>query len=221
VKDLQEAATAPVDLAQAVIGPGMAVFSQHGAVLAADGSPLVVGAALTQINRVLSEILDEQESDFDAATRFAIAWFEQHGTAEAKFGEADRLARAKNVAVNGLVEDGIIESRPGKVRLLARAELDPEWDPASDSRLTVWEITQHLVKRLEDGGDGAAADLLHRVGGRADAARELTYRLYSICERKGWTREAQSYNALAASWAEIQRLASEVLVNPVQETLGI
>jgi putative DNA methylase len=221
VKELQEAATAPVDLAQAVIGPGMAAFSRQGAVLTADGSPLSVGLALGQINRVLSEILDEQESDFDAATRFAVAWFEEHGTAEAQFGEADQLARAKNVAVNGLVEDGIIESRPGKVKLLARAELDPQWDPASDGRLTVWEVTQHLVKRLEDGGDLAAADLLHRVGGRADAARELTYRLYSICERKGWTREAQGYNALAASWTEIQRLASEASVNPVQPTLGV
>lgn len=221
LRDLQRGNVAPVDLAQAAIGPGMAIFSRYAKVLEADGSSMSVRTALGLINQALDQILAEQEGDFDPDTRFAVAWFAQRGTTEGQFGEADVLARAKNVSVGGLVDAGLFESHAGRVRLLGRQELRPDWDPATDSRLTVWEVTQHLVKRLEDGGESAAADLLRRVGGLGETARELAYRLYTICERKAWAQEALGYNALVVSWPEIARLAAEQTTGPVQQTLGV
>jgi putative DNA methylase len=216
LRTLQHGSIAPVDLAQAAIGPGMAVFSRYAK---ADGQPMSVRSALGLINQALDEILAEQEGDFDPDTRFAVAWFEQRGAQEGPFGEADVLARAKNTSVEGMERAGIIVSRAGKVRLVRRDELDPAWDPATDRRLTVWEVAQHLIRRLDEQGEAGAAELLRRVGGLGEAARELAYRLYAICERKGWAQEALGYNALVASWPEIARLAGASSAAPVQEAM--
>jgi putative DNA methylase len=221
LRRLQHENIPAVDLAQAAIGPGMAIFSRHSKVLEADGSPMTVRRALGLINQTLDEILAEQEGDFDPDTRFAVAWFEQYGTQEGEFGVAESLSKAKNIGINGLVEAGILHTRPGKVRLLGRTELATDWDPATDRRLTVWEVTQHLVDRLDSGGESAAADLLRRVGGLGETARELAYRLYIICERKGWAQEALGYNALVVSWPEIARLAAELQTSSEQQTLGV
>jgi len=220
LRQLQHGNVAPVDLAQAAIGPGMATFSRFGKVVEADGSPMTVRTALGLINQSVDEILAEQEGDFDSDTRFAVAWFEQYGTSDGPYGEADVLARAKDVGINGLKDAGILISRAGKVRLLNRDELSTSWDPAFDGRLTVWEVAQHLVKRLDEGGEPAAADLLGRVGGLGETARELAYRLYTICERKSRPQEALGYNALVVSWPEIVRLAGEN-GGPTQQTLGV
>jgi putative DNA methylase len=200
---------APVDLAQAAIGPGMAVFTRYSKVLDAEGRPLTVREALALINQVLDETLAEQEGDFDADSRFALAWFEQHGFAEGEFGVADVLARAKVTSVDGLVHAGILESRRGKVRLLRPEELPDEWDPATDQRLTHWESVHHLIRVLEADGEGAAAELLGKLGTRAETARELAYRLYNVCERKKRAQDALRYNALVQSWPELVRLARE------------
>jgi putative DNA methylase len=208
LKALQHGNIAPVDLAQAAIGPGMAIFSSYAKVLEADGTAMTVRASLAMINQALDEILAEQEGDFDADTRFAVTWFEQRGTEEGPFGEADVLARAKNTAVGGLVDAGVLVSRGGRVRLLRRAELDGDWDPATDRRLTVWEVTQHLIRRLEEGGEDSAAALLRRVGGLGETARQLAYRLFTICERKGWAQEALGYNAIVVAWPEVARRVS-------------
>lgn len=221
VRTLQRENIAPVDLAQAAIGPGMAIFTGYAKVVEAEGHAMNVRTALGLINSVLDEILTEQEGDFDTDTRFAIAWFEEHGMTEAPYGEADVLARAKNTSVQGLKDAGILDSSAGKVRLLGRGELPHGWNPASDRRLTVWEIAQHLIRRLEVGGESAAADLVRRVGGLGEVARELAYRLYTICERKGWAQEALGYNALAVSWPEIGRLAAERPSALEQQTLGV
>jgi putative DNA methylase len=143
-----------------------------------------------------------------------LAWFDQHGFEEGPFGSAETLSKAKDTSVAGMVEAGILVSRGGRVRLLSRGELDPGWDPATDRRLTVWEVAQHLVRVLEES-EQAAAVLVRRVGGLGETARELAYRLYVICERRGWSREAQAYNGLVVAWPEIVRLASGV-----QERLG-
>ena len=203
---LQSGNIAPVDLAQAAIGPGMAVYTRYGKVLDASGEPMKVREALALINQILDESLTEQEGDFDADTRWALAWFEERGFAEGEFGVAEMLSKAKNTSIKGLVEAGILESRAGKVRLLRPAELPSEWDPSSDARLTTWEMVHHLV-RLVDCGEQAAADLVRQLGSVADVARDLAYRLYSISERKKWAAEALQYNALVGSWAEIRRLA--------------
>jgi putative DNA methylase len=209
VRRLQEGNIAPVDLAQASIGPGMAIFTRYSQVLDAEGIALSVREAMVLINQVLDETLSEQEGDFDADTRFALTWFEQQGFEEGEFGVADVLARAKGTSVQGMVEAGILHSGRGKVRLLKSAELPANWNPEKDERLTVWECVHHIIKQLKAGGETAAADLVNQLASKADTARELAYRLYSICERKKRAQDAMAYNDLVQSWPEIQRIAQE------------
>ncbi|MER2539832.1 MAG: DUF1156 domain-containing protein [Azonexus sp.] len=206
---LQAGNIAPVDLAQAAIGPGMAVYTRYAKVLDAEGKPIPVRAALALINQVLDEALAEQEGDFDADTRWALAWFEQIGFEEGEYGVAEQLSKAKNTAVSGLVEAGIVLSGKGRVSLVKPAELPADWDPSTDARLTVWEMVHHLVRVLEAGGEASAAVLLAKLGSQGETARELCYRLYTICERKKRANEAMAYNALVQSWPEIMRLARE------------
>jgi len=206
---LQSGGIAPVDLAQAAIGPGMAVFSSYAKVVEADGSAMRVRTALALINQVLDEVTAEQEGEFDEDTRWAVSWYAEHGMEVGAYGRAEDLARAKNVSVAGLVKAGIVESGQGKVRLLDRDELPSDWDPATDERLTVWEVTQQLVRRLLTDGEASAAEVLARVGGLGDAARDLAYRLYLVAEGKKWAKEAGPYNALGAAWPEIARQAAD------------
>src|SRR5579875_3159458 len=208
LKNLQHGSIAPVDLAQAAIGPGMAIFSRYSKVLETDGSAMRVRTALGLINQALDEILAEQEGEYDAETRWALAWFEQYGMNVGKFGDAETLSRAKDTAVNALEEAGIINAKAGKVQLVPRESLSADWDPASEKRLTLWELTQHLIRALETGGEPAAARIIRRVGALADTAKDLAYRLYIICDRKGWSQEALAYNMLVKSWPELQKLAA-------------
>ena len=207
--DLQRGNIAPVDLAQAAIGPGMAVYTRCAKVLDAEGKPLSVREALALINQTLDEVLAEQEGDFDADSRWALTWFEQSGFDEGEYGVAEQLSKSKNTSVAGMVEAGILESKRGKVRLLAPAELPADWDPATDSRLTAWEIVHHLIRVLASGGEGAAAEMVAKLGAKAEIARELAYRLFTLCERKKRAAEALAYNGLVQSWPEIARLAHE------------
>ena len=163
--------------------------------------------ALALINQTLDEALAEQEGDFDADTRWALAWFEQSGFAEGEYGVAEQLSKSKNTSVAGMVEAGILESKRGKVRLLKPDELPAKWDPATDSRLTAWEIVHHLIRVLASGGEGAASELVAKLGAKAEIARELAYRLYTLCERKKRAAEALAYNGLVQSWPEIARLS--------------
>lgn len=204
---LRSASLAPVDLAQAVMGPGIEVFSGFTRVLQADGKNTSVREALIIINSVLDEVLEEQESGFDPDTRWAIAWFEQYGFGSGPFGVADALARAKNTALNGLTQAGIVTAKAGVVKLLGAEELPVDWNPASDQRLTVWETTHQLARRLAYKGEVGAAELLRVLGGFADVARELAYRLHAISDRKKWSEEARIYNGLVVAWPEIARLA--------------
>ncbi len=209
LKHLQRGNIAPVDLAQAAIGPGMAVFTSYAKVLDAEGKPVSVRDALALINQTLDEALAEQEGDFDVDSRWALAWFEQSGFSEGEFGVAETLSKAKNTSVAGMVDAGILASSRGKVRLLKPSELPPDWDPATDTRLTAWEMVHHLIRVLEAGGEGAAAVIASKLGSKAEVARELAYRLYTLCERKKRAAEALSYNGLVQSWLEIVRLAHE------------
>ena len=215
---LQSGNIAPVDLAQAAIGPGMAVFTRYAKVLDAEGKPLSVREALELINRTLDEVLAEQEGVFDSDSRWSVAWFEQHGFDEGEYGIAETLSKAKNTSVAGLVEAGILASKRGTVRLLKPSQLPEDWDPATDARLTAWEMVHHLVRVLEAGGESAAADLAARLGTKAEVARELCYRLYTLCERKKRAAEALSYNSLVQSWPEIARLAREEHEHEAEQT---
>lgn len=206
---LQRGNIAPVDLAQAAIGPGMAVFTRYAKVLGADDQAMTVREALALINQTLDEALAEQEGDFDADSRWAITWFDENGFAEGDYGRAEQLSKSKNTSVEGMKEAGILASARGKVRLFKPAELPANWDPATDTRLSAWETVHHLVRALESGGDAAAAKLVAALGARAEVARELAYRLYQLCERRKRAAEALAYNALVLSWPEIVRIAAD------------
>ena len=215
VQVLQVENIAPVDMAQSAIGPGIGIFSRYSKVLEADGQPMTVRTALALINEVLAEVLSGEESEFDADTRFAVTWFEQYGHNPGVFGDAETLAKAKNTTVSGVVEAGIAASRDGKLRLMERNELSADWDPAKDSRLTVWETTQHLIRELEIS-EANAAVLLGRLGsGIGERARNLAYLLYGICDRKKWASDGGAYNMLIQAWPELERLSK---LEPTSDT---
>ena len=205
---LQAGNIAPVDLAQASIGPGMAIYTRFSKVMGADGSPMPVREALAQINEVLDEQLSEQEGGWDADTRWGVTWFEQNSFTPGEFGVADQLARAKNTSVAGVVQAGFVSSNAGKVRILKPEELPADWDPLTDTRLTVWEMLHHLIRVYKDG-EAPAAALMAKLGDKADAAKELAYRLYGICEKKKRSTEAQLYNEIITIWPDLVARSKE------------
>jgi len=206
---------APVDLSQAIIGPGMAIFSQYAAVLEADGTPMSVRTALQLINRFLAE------DDFDHDTQFCLHWFEQQGWATGKYGDADVLARAKGTSVGGLQASGVVASSKGDLRLLKWAEMPRDWDPERDVRLPVWEALHQLIRALNQDGESTAGSLLARMPAKAEPIRALAYRLYTLCERKGWAEEARAYNELVTAWSAIEHAAGEAGVLGSQGQLDI
>lgn len=213
LKDLQHGAIAPVDLPQAAIGPGMAVFSRYSAVLEPDGSTMSVRSALARINEVLDQVLNEQEGDFDPTTRFAIAWYRQHGYGIGKFGDANNLANARNTTVDAMDRGGILTSRAGKVHLIKPSDLSTDYDILADLHTSNWEALHHLIKTLEGEGIGAAGDFLRTAMSRPDGAvdadliKELAHLLFRIAESNGWTKDALSFNTLVTSWPEISDAA--------------
>ena len=228
LKELERANIAPVDVAQAAIGPGMAIFSSAKAVLNPDDSPMSVRDALIEINAALDEYLSQDEGELDVDSRFALTFFESFGYKERDFGDAEGLAKARNLSVAGVAEAGILRSVAGKVRLLPRAELPEDWDPTTDKRLCVWEATQQLIRRLEADGEDKAAELLLQlksIAGHGDLAancRALAYRLYNHCEKTKQAEEARAYNGLVIAWPELDKraaAASNSSTAPLQTTL--
>jgi putative DNA methylase len=211
LKHLQQGNIAPVDFAQAAIGPGMAIYSRYSRILESTGNAMTVRTALSLINQTLTEVLSSQEDEFDPDTRWAISWFEQHGFDEGDFGDAELLSKAKVTSIAGLRDAHMIHSKAGRVRLLRPDELSPHWDPVTDKRLTIWEMTHHILRLYvhDKAGDVATAELLHKLGNSSDVARDLAYRLFNVCEKKKLSQEAQAYNALVLGWSEIARLARE------------
>ncbi len=203
---------APVDLSQAIIGPGMSVFSKYAAVLEADGTPMSVKTALQLINRFLAE------DDFDHDTQFCLHWFEQHGWKDGKFGDADTLARAKGTSVEGVKQAGVLLADAGVVRLLKWVDYPACWDPTTDPRLPVWEILHHIIRVFKTEGESAAGVVLAVIQGKTEATRQLAYRLYTLCERAGWAEDARAYNEIITSWSAIESAAA-VTPAPQQPTL--
>jgi len=216
VRLLQSGNIAPVDIAQSTIGPGIKVFSRYAKVVEADGSPMSVSAALGIINDVLGEVLDGEEAELDADTRFAVTWYAQHGYNPSRSGDADSQARAKDTSLDGIKAAGIGDARSGDFRLFDRTELDAGWSPAGDTRLTVWEATQHLVAAL-GRSESETAQLLRQLGGYGDRARQLAYLLFQKATDKGWAEEAGRYNELITVWPTLQGISAEpVAVAPAQ-----
>lgn len=203
--ELQQGSIAPVDLAQAAIGPGMAVFSRYTRVLEADGSDMTVRTALALINQALDEVLAEQEGDFDAETRFAVKWFSQFGWNDAPSGEADVLTRAVNTTVAALERGGIFRAAAGKARLVAPSDMTRSWNPAEDKAISVWEVAVRLGHALLTEGTDHAAVWMRESASRVDldAVKELAYLMYSVCERKGWAESAMLFNTLGTSWGDV------------------
>jgi putative DNA methylase len=197
---------APVDLAQAVIGPGMAIYSKYAAVLEANGNPMTVHTALTLINRMLTEGADE----LDADTQFCLSWFDEHGWAMGEFGKADVLARAKGTSVDRVRSAGVAEAAAGRVRLMRPAEYPSDWSPEQDNNTPVWEALHQLIRALRDKGESSAGELLASMPQRAEPIRSLAYRLYTLCERKGWADDARAYNELIGSWIGIEAASHEI-----------
>lgn len=213
LRRLQQGQIAPVDLPQAAIGPGMAVFSRYSAVLEPDGSKMSVRSALARINEILDQVLNEQEGDFDATSRFAIAWYRQHGYNTGTFGDANSLANARNTTVDAMDRVGVLTSRAGKVQLLKPSDLDADYDISADLHASNWEALHHLIQRLESEGIAPAAEFLQAALGRQDGVidgdlvKELAHLLFRIAESNGWTKDALSFNNLVTSWPEIMGAA--------------
>lgn len=216
LRALQLSNIAPVDLAQAAIGPGMGIYSRYAKVIESDGSTLSVRTALGIINQVLDEVLAEQDGEFDAGTRWVLTWFEQHGYDEGPYGDAETLSKARNTSVDTLADAGILVSRAKKVRVRKREELPVKW---TASKATVWETAQYLIRAHEKEGEAGASALLGTLGDRAAYVRDLAYRLYVMCERKKWSAEGQAYNGLVIAWPEIERLARTPAAKPAQGSL--
>lgn len=203
---------APVDLSQAIIGPGMAVFSKYAAVLEADGTPMSVRTALQLINRFLAE------DDFDHDTQFCLHWFEQHGWGEGKFGDADTLARAKGTSVDGVKHAGVVYASGGIVRLLKWSDYPTDWDAETDDRLPVWELLHQLIRVFKTDGETGAGKVLAAAQGQAEATRQLAYRLHTLCERAGWAEDARAYNEIVTSWSAIEAAAT---ATPVEKQTSL
>jgi putative DNA methylase len=201
---------APVDLAQAAIGPGMAIFSKYEAVLNQDGSRMRVHDALILINRAITEYLSPESGSFDADTQFCASWFDQYGWSTGPFGEADTLTRAKGTSVDGVRNAGVVESGGGKVRLLKWGEYATDWDPTRDDRTPVWEACHQMIRRLNNQGESAAGELLAKMPEKGEPIRQLAYHLYTLCERKKWAEEARAYNELIASWHAIVAASHDI-----------
>ena len=221
VRLLQSGNIAPVDMAQSAIGPGIKVFSRYARVVEADGSSMPVSAALAIINDVLGEVLDGEEAELDADTRFALTWFSEQGYSPGPAGDADSVARAKNTSLAGIEASGIGEARAGKFRLYERHELAPDWSPIEDTRRTVWESTQYLAAALERS-ETEAAEMMNTLGGYSDRARQLAYLLYQKANDRGWAQEAGAYNGLITAWPNLRTGAATVAAaatGPAQQTL--
>lgn len=229
LQNLQHGAIAPVDLPQAAIGPGMAVFSHYGRVIDDDGSRMTVRSALASINEILDQVLSEQEGDFDSHTRFAVTWYKQHGYATGKFGDANNIAQARNTSVDGLTNAGVLKSAAGKASLVAPAELPDDYDILADNSVSQWEVLHHLIafldKKLERGGIPAAGKFIAEVRAREDdpidldLVKELAYLLFADAEANGFTEDAIAFNTVATSWPEILDASrSEVFEATGQQT---
>jgi putative DNA methylase len=208
LQKLEQGKLAPVDLSQAAIGPGMAIFSRYARVNEPDGSPMRVRAALSLINQVLYEKLEGATAHVSPDTRWCVEWFKQHGFDEGLFGTAETLSKGIDTSIDGLERGGVLVSRAGKVKLQSVRDIPGVYDPRKDERTSEWEICLHLAKQLADNGADGAAELMAACrevpGIDLDDVRELAYLLYSIAEKKGWAETALVFNNLGTSWTDIE-----------------
>jgi putative DNA methylase len=212
LEKIKTAGVGPVDMAQSALGPGMGIFTSYAKVLEPDDSEMSVRTAIALINEAREEILGEEDSHYDSETRFCIDWFQAFGVADGESGDAIGMATAYNLGLSDLEQAGVFYAKGGIAKLVKRSDLPVDWHPSTDKHLTHWECAQHLIRILEakDGGEASAARLIAAMNPEdAEAARTLAYRLYDICEKKGWAQEAQVYNLLAEEFPHLEEAALE------------
>lgn len=217
LRTLMQGAIAPVDLAQAAIGPGISVFSRYARVREADGSDMSVRDALLLINATLDEVLGEQESDFDPDTRFAVKWYRSYGWGTESSGLADQLARSTDTSIGALERGGIFEARGGRARLLSPENLSAGWVPQTDDRLSIWEATVRLAAAMADGGVEKVAQLLpglQEVRVDLDAVKELGFLLFHEAEKKKDAKDALLFNSLVSAWGDVNEQARKLASVP-------
>ena len=217
LRTLMQGAIAPVDLAQAAIGPGISVFSRYARVREADGSDMSVRDALLLINATLDEVLGEQESDFDPDTRFAVKWYRSYGWGTESSGLADQLARSTDTSIGALERGGIFEARGGRARLLSPENLSAGWTPQTDDRLSIWEATVRLAAAMADGGVEKVAQLLpglQEVRVDLDAVKELGFLLFHEAEKKKDAKDALLFNSLVSAWGDVNEQARKLASVP-------
>ncbi|WP_137123198.1 DUF1156 domain-containing protein [Segeticoccus rhizosphaerae] len=216
LRKLIQGSIAPVDLAQAAIGPGISVFSRYSRVREADGSDMSVKDALLLINSTLDEVIGEQESDFDPDTRFAVKWYRQYGWTQENSGIADQLARSSDTSIGALERGGIFEAKGGKARLLSPSQLEEAWDAAADERVSVWEATVRLAAVMAKDGADKVAELLPSVQTRVnlDAVKELGFLLFHEAEKKKDTKDAILFNGLVSAWGDVNEQARKYASTP-------
>ena len=209
VEDLQNGSIAPVDMAQASIGPGMAAFSKYSQVLESDGSPMSVHTALGIINEQLDNLMGESGESFDNETRFCITWYEQFGFTKGDFGTAETLRNARSANFSELEHSGVLVNDGGKTWLVNPAQAAAP----SQARMfnSVWSDLMSAITALETGGIDSAAKFVSGLNtSKADQAKSLAYILFQAAERGGRTEDATVFNGLVTSWADISERAEEL-----------
>jgi putative DNA methylase len=215
IERLKDGDLGALDLSQAAIGPGMAIFTRYTKVLESDGRKMTMRTALDLINKAVSDAVGTNDSLFDTQTRWCIRWFEQNRFGVAPYGDAQMLANANGLNVPDLERSGVVTSKAGQVQLLVGDSLPTQWDPRVDTRITTWEVLHHLLAcllpkgspagRAAGGSEGEALALAALLSpSLLDQAKELAYRMFDICRVRGWDDEALAYNAIGQSWTDLK-----------------
>ena len=202
---------APTDLAQVAIGPGMQIYSRYNCVETISGEPVSVREALAAINRAIADYDERQEGNLDSESRFCLDWLKQHGYEEGTYGEAETLARAKNISIGKLQHDGLLTAGGGKVKLLPLdAFSDSEQLALSDT--TAWEgcfrMAYHMNREVGKGIEGAA-HIGREMGSNVESVERLARILYNHYDRKGDSQNAVVFNNLVTEWQRIREQMSD------------
>ncbi|MDR1013036.1 MAG: DUF1156 domain-containing protein [Lactobacillales bacterium] len=208
LKYLQNCKLSPVDLAQAAIGPGMAIFTKYSKIIESDNSELTVRKALSEINNALDRFLSESTVGLDLESSFCIELYSQYSYNSVLAGEADILLKAKNVTLQSLLNLKVIKSKDGKISLNERDELDVT---SPQHMHCIWLNTQLLVKLFIKGGIDDSANFLNVIPPNLrEKSLSVAYKLFSISENHKWIHEAKAYNSFVTDWDQIKNRAIEL-----------
>ena len=208
----REAHIAPVDLRQAAIGMGMAVYSRYGSVATLSGEPVVVRQALMAINDAVDAYLRQQAGELDSESRFCLDWLQTHPNGQGKYGDAENLARAYDLSVDDRLAQThrLLNASRGEVSLYGMDDYhgDRAYPPAGEE-ITAWECCQRMAWQMQigDDRDGVAGCVptARRAGARLDSVERLARILYDHHNARHESQLAVAFNNVVTSWPEITR----------------